>query len=93
MGLNKIMEEIMGIIVHMHTDTDNRHYKVFVSEQDYNEIRASVHSWFDHSDTHSVDMEPTDYQNGRCLYYCMGFKVLIEKDEDREYGKPVIITN
>ena len=82
------MEQIMDIIMHMHVDTDNRHYKIFVSQDDYDEIRASVHCF-----TGDINMEPTDYMNGRCLYYCSGFKLLVEVDEDREDGKPVIITN
>ena len=88
----KLLEQIMDIIIHMHVDTDNIHYRIFVSQNDYDEIRASVHAYTS-ADNLSCEIEPTDYKDGRCLYYCMGFKLLVELDEDREDGKPVIITN
>ncbi len=84
----KLLEQIMDIIVHMHVDTDNIHYRIFASQDDYDEIRSSVHSFAE-----VPEIEPTDYMDGRCLYYCNGFKLLVELDKDREDGKPVIITN
>lgn len=89
---SKLLDQIMDIVVHMHTSGhEDRHYRVFVSEEDYTEIRASVHAFMEAPDTIKCELEPTDYQDGRCLYYCMGFKLLVELDKDREDGKPVII--
>lgn len=79
----------MDVVVQMSKDNDSRHYRVFASEDDYMEIRSSVHNWTNCS---TIDIEPTEYQDNRCLYYCMGFKLLVELDEDRKNGEPVIIS-
>lgn len=92
MGYKELTEHILDIAIKMRigSDYELRDFKVFVSEHDYDLIRAGVQDW---TDAMVVDMEPTEYMNGcRTLYYAHGLRLLIEKDNSITDNNPVIMT-